>query len=266
MARDARTPPPACEQQRCHASRIRCGGDQQDGHLLPVPVSRRRAPKLVARLVAARPQPRINKPAWRGFSTHQPLFVSMKSGSELPQPDAFAGNGSLPSEPVEALVELEKLCDRVRLGVRNLDVGDLPVGERRLDLFGLAPAAGGGGGAAQSDSTVASAAATAPTSRPIAGRCSGLKPWKVPVSSTSRNPVPTSVARRLVTSPCTRRTSLAVLRCGRGRAPAVFREVDAGDLPAPLGQLEAPDGAATPMSSARPYGGCVRSLHARTAR
>ena len=42
---------------------------------------------------------------------------------------------SLPTKPVEAFVELEKLCNRIGIGIRNLDVGDLPVGKGSLDVY-----------------------------------------------------------------------------------------------------------------------------------
>jgi hypothetical protein len=77
---------------------------------------------------------------------------------------------SAPTKPVETFVELEKLGDRIGISIRNLDVGDLPVGEGSLDL---APTR-----STRQRSSAARGKCVEQDGRIVSGRCADLSPHR----------------------------------------------------------------------------------------
>ena len=168
---------------------------------------------------------------------------------------------SLPPEPEKTLVEPEQPCNRIRLGIRDFDVGNRPVGKCGLYLP-LARSRGSGPrrpGANTSSNTVASSAAIAVTSLPIAAPWSAFRPWKVPVSSTSRNPVPTPASE--IGYVALNHPHFDVgLPHPLASAVEGFNQVDSRHLPAALRQLDPPDRAAAAEIECRPVGRLASAL------
>lgn len=111
---------------------------------------------------------------------------------------------------------------------------------------------------------MASGAATALTSLPIASRCLAVRPWKVPVSNTSRKPEPMPASRSAVTSPCTSQISTpASSTRSRARRSAFSTISTPGHLPAALREPNAPDRTAAAEVERRTVGRPVPVLLAR---